>query len=141
MQITESEVIQLKYFVAHLNIQKNSVVLVEGRRDAKALSDIGYNGAVIEFHRFGGMAECADAAAEYGTVIMMLDDDRKGRYFAGRLSGILQRRTSINTKFKRRLRAITKGRVQCTEQLSMYQAHLEKCMVSGRDEIITAVQR
>ena len=123
--LAEPEIVQLEDFAASLNMQKDSAVLVEGRRDVKALRDIGYSGAIIEFHRFGGIAECADAAAEYGTVIMMLDWDRKGRYLASRMTSCLQRRTKVDRGFRRRLHVITKGRVRCTEQLSRYKARLE----------------
>ncbi len=126
MQVSESEINSLRDFVAFLNLQENSAVAVEGMRDVAALRCIGYRGTILEFHRFCGLAEFADAAAGYGTVIMLFDRDRKGMYLTRRLTGMLQRRTKVDTASRRRLGGITCGKIRCTEQLMCYLPHLQQ---------------
>jgi len=52
--VTEQEIHEIKKFVLQLNSMKDSVVVVEGKRDTSALKKLGFSGQVIEFHKFGG---------------------------------------------------------------------------------------
>jgi 5S rRNA maturation endonuclease (ribonuclease M5) len=60
--VSEQEILKLKDFVFELNSIKNSVVVVEGKRDSSALKKLGYSGKILEFHRFGGMINFIDSA-------------------------------------------------------------------------------
>lgn len=120
MDALESEIIAIQDLVADLNQQHGSAVVVEGERDARALRRLGYTGVVLEFYRFGGLAEVADVAARYSAVIMLFDGDRKGRYLAGRLAAKLRRRARVDMRFRQRLNKITKGRARFIEQLIGY---------------------
>jgi len=42
--VTEQEIIELKNFIFQLNSMKDSVVVVEGKRDSIALKKLGYSG-------------------------------------------------------------------------------------------------
>ena len=121
MLITEHEAIQVRNFIDQLNDRRDSAVAVEGMRDADALRRLGFSGRLLQFHRFGGMAKFADAAARYKRVIILFDGDRKGRYLTSRAMRLLERRTSVDLSFKRRLRKITCGKVMFTEQLVYYE--------------------
>ena len=79
MEFPESEIAEIKKFINLLNSQKNSAVVVEGKRDSAALIKLGYSGKILEFHRFNGMIKFADSAAKYRKLILLLDGDRKGR--------------------------------------------------------------
>jgi 5S rRNA maturation endonuclease (ribonuclease M5) len=59
--VSEQEILKLKDFVFELNSIKNSVVVVEGKRDSSALKKLGYSGKILEFHRFGGMINFIDS--------------------------------------------------------------------------------
>ena len=119
MEIAEQEIVDLQRFIADLN-SAGGVVAVEGMRDAAALRKMGYSGDIMEFHRFGGMVSFAEHAARYGMVILLFDGDRTGRRLARDAIRLLQRRTRVDTTYRRRLRKVTRGKVMFTEQLSCY---------------------
>lgn len=124
MLVTEQEITELKNFVFQLNFVKDSVVVVEGKRDSIALKKLGYTGKVLEFHRFGGMVNFTDSVAKYKNLIILFDRDKKGRYLTGKIIQLLQRRTKLDLSYKRRLRKITKGKIMFIEQLVCYESYL-----------------
>jgi len=124
MLVTEQEIHELKDFVSQLNSIQESVVVVEGKRDAVALRKVGFSGKILEFHKFGGMINFADSVAKYQRLIILFDRDRKGRVLTGKTIQLLQRRTRVDLSFKRRLRVITKGKVMFVEQLVCYESYL-----------------
>ena len=123
MEFPESEIAEIKKFVNLLNSQKNSVVVVEGKRDSAALKKLGYSGKIIEFHRFNGMIKFTDSAAKYRKLILLLDGDRKGRYLTKKIIGLLEHRTTIDLLFKKKLVTITKGKIRFIEQLTCYESY------------------
>jgi len=122
--ITEQEIIELKNFIFQLNSMKDSLVVVEGKKDSIALKKLGYIGKVLEFYRFGGMIDFTDSVAKYKKLIILFDRDKKGRTLTGKTIQLLQRRTKIDLSFKRKLRGITKGKIICIEQLVCYESYL-----------------
>jgi 5S rRNA maturation endonuclease (ribonuclease M5) len=102
--VSEQEILKLKDFVFELNSIKNSVVVVEGKRDSSALKKLGYSGKILEFHRFGGMINFIDSVAKYERLIILFDRDKKGRTLTGKTIQLLQRRTKVDLSFKRKLR-------------------------------------
>jgi len=124
MLVTEQEIHEIKKFMLQLNSMKDSVVVVEGKKDTSALKKLGYSGQVIEFHKFGGIVNFADSVARYEKLIILFDRDRKGRYLTGKTIQLLQRRTKIDLSFKRKLATITKGKIRFTEQLICYESYL-----------------
>jgi 5S rRNA maturation endonuclease (ribonuclease M5) len=103
---------------------KESVVVVEGKRDSVALKKLGYSGKVLEFHRFGGMVNFTDSVAKYKNLILLFDRDKKGRHLTGKTIKLLQRRTKLDLSYKRKLREITKGKIMFIEQLVCYESYL-----------------
>ena len=124
MLVTEQEIIELKNFIFQLNSMKDSIVVVEGKRDSIALKKLGYTGKVLEFHKFGGMIDFADSVSKYKRLIILFDRDKKGRRLTGKTIQLLQRRTKIDLSFKKRLREITKGKIMFIEQLVCYESYL-----------------
>ena len=121
MEFPESEIAEIKKFMDLLNSQKDSVVVVEGKRDSAALIKLGYSGKILEFHKFNGMIKFADSAAKYRKIILLLDGDRKGRYLTKKIIELLERRTKIDLLFKKKLVSITKGKIRFIEQLVCYE--------------------
>ena len=117
MILTEEEIQDLRDFVELLNSKKKSVVVVEGKRDSFALKKIGFTGKVLEYHKFGGLINFVDSVAKHENLIILFDGDRKGRQLTGRVIQLLQRRTSVDLTFKRKLTRITKGKIRFVEQL------------------------
>ena len=124
MLVTEQEIIELKNFISELNSMKDSVVVVEGKRDSIALKKLGYSGKVLEFHRFAGMVNFTDSVSKYKRLIILFDRDKKGRKLTGKTIQLLQRRTKVDLSFKRKLRIITKGKIMFIEQLVCYESYL-----------------
>jgi len=122
--VSEQEISEIKDFVSHLNSMEESVVIVEGKRDSAALKKIGFSGKVLEFHKFGGMINFADSVARHENLILLFDGDRKGRYLTRKTIRLLQRRTNVDLRFKRKLTSITKGKIRFIEQLVCYEAYL-----------------
>lgn len=123
MLVSEQEVNEIRNFVSELNSIKESVV-VEGKRDAVALRKLGYDGKILEFHKFGGIVNFADAVADQKRLIILFDRDRKGRILTRKTIQLLQRRTKLDLSFKRKLRIITKGKIVFVEQLVCYESYL-----------------
>ena len=124
MLVSEQEIIEIKDFVSHLNSMEESVVIVEGKRDSAALKKIGFSGKVLEYHKFGGMINFADSVARHENLILLFDGDKKGRYLTGKTIHLLQRRTNIDLRFKKKLTSITKGKIRFIEQLACYESYL-----------------
>ena len=124
MLVTEQEISEIKDFVSQLNSMKESLVVVEGKRDSAALKKIGFSGKVVEFHKFGGMINFADSVARHENLIILFDGDRKGRYLTGKTIQLLQRRTNVDLRFKRKLTSITKGKIRFIEQLVCYESYI-----------------
>ena len=124
MIISEQEIIELKKFIIQLNESKDSVVIVEGKKDSTALKKIGFTGKVLEFHRFDGMIDFTDSVSKYKRLIILFDRDKKGRTLTGKTIQLLQRRTKIDLSFKKKLREITKGKIKFIEQLVCYESYL-----------------
>jgi len=122
--VTEQEIIELKNFIFQLNSMKDSVVVVEGKRDSIALKKLGYSGKVLEFHRFGGMIAFTDSVSKYENLILLFDRDKKGRTLTWKTIKLLQRRTKLDLSYKRKLREITKGKIMFIEQLVCYESYL-----------------
>ncbi len=124
MLVTEQEITELKDFIFELNSMKDSIVVVEGKRDSIALKKLGYAGKILEFHRFGGMIDFTDSVSKHKRLIILFDRDKKGRMLTGKTIQLLQRRTKIDLSFKKRLREITKGKIMFIEQLVCYESYL-----------------
>ena len=123
MEFSEKEMYEIKKFIQHLNSKKESVVVVEGKRDSIALRKLGFSGKVIEFHSFKGLVKFSDSVAKYKNIILLLDGDRKGRYLTKRIIEQLEHRTKIDLTFKKKLVSITKGKIRFIEQLVCYESY------------------
>jgi len=122
MKISTSEVESMQNFIASLNSKKDSMVVVEGKRDSAALKKLGFSGKMCEFHSFKGLAKFTDSVDSYKRLILLLDLDRKGRYLTGRIIFQLEHRIRIDLSFKRKLAMITKGKIRHIEDLARYES-------------------
>jgi len=125
MRVSQEEIQDLKKFIILLNSKIGSAVIVEGKRDSSALKKIGYSGTILEFHRFRGLRKFVDSVSEYKSLILLLDGDRKGRYLTAKIVHQLERRNRIDLSFKKKLVAITKGKIRFIEELGFYESFLQ----------------
>jgi 5S rRNA maturation endonuclease (ribonuclease M5) len=129
---------RLRSFIGMLNeeSEKGSVIVVEGKRDAEALSRVGFTGSPAVFHHFKGIADFLDN--HDGTdkkMILLLDMDRTGKYLTSRLVSQLQsRRHSVSLSYKRALARITNGKVRHVEDLVTYAPRLSG-VTGGRKDL------
>jgi 5S rRNA maturation endonuclease (ribonuclease M5) len=117
--VNEAEALLVRQMVRDLN-HEDAAVAVEGKRDAAALAGLGFDGPLMQFHRYGGFAKFADVAVRYSRIILLFDYDRKGRYMTFRLARLLQRRTVVDLTYRKRLSRVTRGRVRFVEDLLQY---------------------
>ena len=135
--IDDQTVERLRSFVGMLNeeSEKGSVIVVEGRRDAEALSRIGFTGSPAVFHHFKGVADFIDCHEESKKMILLLDMDRTGKYLTNKLVSQLQsRRHNVSLSYKRALAKITNGRVRHVEDLVIYAPRLSG-ITGGRKDL------
>ena len=125
MQISEEEILSIRKFIVLLNSKKESIVVVEGKRDVLALKKLGFTGKIVSFHKYSGLIKFADSLSECENLILLLDGDRKGRYLTKRIIGQLQHRTKIDLSFKKKLVSITKGKIRFIEQLGCYESFFD----------------
>ena len=123
MNVHESEIILLQNLIHSLNSKKDSIVAVEGKRDASALQKLGYSGNICEFHSFKGLARFADSVSSYKNLIVLFDGDRKGKYLTSKVISQLEHRIRIDLSYKKKLVSITKGKIRHIEDLSKYVIH------------------
>lgn len=124
MLVTENEICEIKEFINSLNSEKESAVIVEGKRDSAALKKLGFTEKVLEFHKFGGLTKFADSVSYHKRLIILFDSDRKGQYLTRRVIEQLERRTRIDLSYKKKLVQITRGKIRAIEDLDGYEQFL-----------------
>ena len=109
---------------------KGKPIVVEGKKDAQALEELGIIGTIYTV-KTGGKS-FLEATAEIEAlgareVILFLDFDRRGREGTERLQRSLERvHIKVNTKLWQELRALTGHDIQCVESLLAYLCSLRQ---------------
>ena len=105
---------------------KGAPVVVEGKKDAQAIQQLGVNGTVLTVKTGGkSFLEATAEIEQFGTreVILLLDFDRRGREGTKRLQQNLERaKIKVNARFWLDLQALVGREVQCIESLPSYLA-------------------
>jgi 5S rRNA maturation endonuclease (ribonuclease M5) len=103
---------------------KGIPVVVEGKKDASALRELGVNGPLVTVKTGGKSFLEATAELERlgaGEVILLLDFDRRGKEGTKRLQQDLERaKIKVNLRFWRELYGLVGHEVQCVESLPAY---------------------
>lgn len=123
---------KLQEFVAKLidSAARGSPVLVEGRKDADALVELGVDGVILTF-KTGGKS-FFDVIQQVETlhpaeVVLLLDYDRRGQESTRRLQRELERlKIKANVRFWIELHALAGHEIQCIEGLPAYLATLQQ---------------
>ncbi|HXG73531.1 MAG TPA: toprim domain-containing protein [Candidatus Nitrosotenuis sp.] len=129
MEISYEEISDLREFIFAINRAQDSVIIVEGKRDAAALKSLGITEEILEFHSFGGITKFADSVSDYKNLIVLFDFDKKGKYLTKRVIAQLERRTRIDMSYKKQLIGITRGKIRTIEELNRYAHHVHSTMV------------
>ena len=107
---------------------KGKPIVVEGKKDAETLRELGINGPVVTV-KTGGKS-FLDVAAEIelsapSEVILLLDFDRRGREGTKLLQQSLERvQIKVNREIWLELKALTGREMQCIESLFSYLQNL-----------------
>ena len=109
---------------------KGKPIVVEGKKDAQALRELGVNGAIVTVKTGGKSFLEATVEIErlgVGMVILLLDFDRRGKEGTLRLKHDLERaEIKVNTRFWRELQALVGREIQCIESLPSYLSTLQQ---------------
>jgi len=106
--------------------EKGKPIVVEGKKDAQALQELGVCGPILTV-KSGGKS-FLEAAAEIEAlgareVILFLDFDRRGTEGTKRLQESLERgQVKVNVEFWRELHGLVGREVSCIESLPAYMA-------------------
>ncbi len=113
-------------FVLSLNAEsnKNSIVIVEGKRDMEALYYLGYYGNIKAYHHYRGTTNFVDhCAVNYKKLILLMDSDKKGKIITKKILSQLNGRT-IDLNYKKKLLQITRGRIKKIEEIKSFYIHI-----------------
>lgn len=110
--------------------EKGIPIIVEGKKDVKALRELAIEGRIIEAKTSGkSMLDVISQVEEYGTqeVILLLDFDRRGREWTKRLKQHLEKmKIKPNIFFWKKLLNIVGREVKDVEGLTSYITTLKK---------------
>ncbi len=116
-------------FITSLNDEsnRNSIVIVEGKKDVEALFYLGYSGNIKAYHHYKGTTNFVDHCAfNYRKLILLLDSDAKGKIITKKILSQLNGKF-IDLYYKKKLLNITGGRIKKIEEIkSFYMCISEK---------------
>lgn len=109
---------------------KGKPIIVEGKKDAQALRELGVNGKILTVKTGGkSFIEATAEIEKLGAreVILLLDFDRRGKEGTERLQQNLERaKIKANTRFWRELHAFVGREIHCIESLTSYLKTLQE---------------
>jgi 5S rRNA maturation endonuclease (ribonuclease M5) len=105
-------------------------IVVEGKKDAEALQELGVNGRIVMIKTAGkSFLQTTEEIEQVGAheVILLLDFDRRGKEGTMRLKHSLERaKIKVNTRYWKELHAFVGREIQCIESLTSYLGTLEQ---------------
>ena len=123
----ESEIIEsLSSYIRKLNDEEDALVVVEGKRDAKALRDSGYAGELFMLCHHKNVMMLEDAATRFKKTILLLDNDQEGSKLTERTERVLRGRIRMDLFYRRQLLPASKGKIRHIEELAPYAERLSK---------------
>jgi 5S rRNA maturation endonuclease (ribonuclease M5) len=134
--IDDTTVCRLRSFISMLNEESvnGSVIVVEGKRDAKALMSVGFNGDLTIFSRFKGVADFVDHCTIGKRIILLFDMDRTGKHLTSKLLKHLQfNGNNASLFYKSALARICNGKIRHVEDLVTYAPHLSGITGNRKD--------
>jgi 5S rRNA maturation endonuclease (ribonuclease M5) len=107
-------------------------IIVEGRRDVKALASLHIEGAVEVMNRGAPLLALCDAlAADHRRITVLTDWDAKGEELARQLEGGLRRAcVEVDMASRDALRRLTRGAVHAVEELPSFHRRVAAAVAS-----------
>ncbi len=113
---------ELREFVNQINNEstKDSLILVEGKRDLEALSYLGCSGNIQIYHNYRSIVHLADNfRVKYKKLILLLDLDDTGKIMTRKISHLLNQRY-IDNYYRNKIIKITQGKIRTIEELRSF---------------------
>jgi len=98
---------------------KGAVIIVEGKRDRKALRALGITGDIELGTKKSILVFCEDVAREYNNVIVLTDWDEKGEKLAS-----LMESAAVNMDIRRKIKNLVQKRIKDIESLDTHISNL-----------------
>ena len=113
---------ELREFVNQINNEstKDSLILVEGKRDLEALSYLGCSGNIQAYYKYKSIVDLADNfRVKYKKLILLLDLDDTGKIMTRKISHLLNQRY-IDNYYRNKIIKITQGKIRTIEELRSF---------------------
>ena len=93
---------ELEKTVLELREENKTVpILVEGKKDIKALHKLGIQGKIVSYNKGMSISNFCDMISQkYKDIILLLDWDRKGGFLCFAIRKNLEGRVKCNTKYR-----------------------------------------
>ena len=105
---------------------KGALIIVEGKRDRKALRALGITGTIMLGTKKSILVFCDEVAREYNSVIVLTDWDKKGDKLAALMEGYLRSTsTAVNVDIRRNIKNLVQKRIKDIESLDTHISNLE----------------
>jgi 5S rRNA maturation endonuclease (ribonuclease M5) len=118
---------RLREVIEHLHeINKTIPVIVEGKKDASALRNLGLIGDIITLHNGKNLYEfCDDILQRFHKVVLLLDWDKKGENLNKILSGHLKGHWEEYSSFRELLKILCQKEIKDIEGIPTLLRRLE----------------
>ena len=104
---------------------KGAVIIVEGKRDRKALGALGITGDIELGTKKSILVFCEDVAREYNNVIVLTDWDEKGDKLASLMEGYLRSTSAaVNMDIRKKIKNLVQKRIKDIESLDTHISNL-----------------
>jgi 5S rRNA maturation endonuclease (ribonuclease M5) len=117
---------RLQHIIAKLSEEsaEGKPVVVEGKKDAETLQELGLSGRIIMIKTGGkSFLQATEEIEQLGAheVILLLDFDQRGKEGTMRLKRNLERaKVKVNTRYWKDLFSLVGREIQCIESLTSY---------------------
>lgn len=119
--LEDSDIVEsLSSFVQKLNQEEDSLVVVEGLRDAKALRNSGFSGELYLLCHNSNLAKLESKCIRFRKTILLLDNDQEGKRLLQRVRRVLNGRVAIDLFYQKEMLPASKGRIRHVEEFSAF---------------------
>jgi len=122
----------LLIYIKNLNEESRNgaLVVVEGKRDVRALRGIGFNGKIFMLCHNNTLIKLIDEARKFSKIILLFDLDRKGRSLTKKSFIVLEAKKNIvDLSFRRQLTSLTRGKVIHIEELNQFRNKISEASI------------
>ncbi len=107
-------------------VNRHIPVIVEGRKDARALRKLGLAGEIITFHNGSSIYDFTeDVAARYDSLVLLTDWDRTGEALMRELSAGLEGHWEEHARFREVIKALSQKEIKDIEGIPKLLRRLE----------------